>query len=356
MAAPDLPSSEPAEWTREKTGTAEVSGLAGGAGSVLVTTAAVAVAAKIVSAVVLPGLRGVAQQSTIELFEVLSSSAGYTLAALLVALTCAGSFELAHVRHVGPFPRAIVVGGAGLVVALASPAVVQRLHPFAAMFLAFSTSAVTLLGAIVALQRAQTRAVAGMLGLLALSATLRGAAWEAASVAADHGSLRLYQVARSMTTAATALHVFVLLIASAWVVTRPGWRGRILANLSLVVATALTYVAARDTGSSPSRLEAVLHNALAGAGGVPAPYGLSSVAAFLVPASLLVGGAALVQRGQRPMVVASLVLALISHGFYDVPLQALSAITAVQWILLAMGDPSRAPQRSRVQQPTSIES
>ena len=73
-------------------------------------------------------------------------------------------------------------------------------------------------------------------------------------------------------------------------------------------------------------------------GGQPTPYFLGSIAAFLVPASILLAAATLLQRDQPPAVVVALVLALLSHGAFDVPLHALLVTAGAQWAMLAMTD------------------
>ena len=68
------------------------------------------------------------------------------------------------------------------------------------------------------------------------------------------------------------------------------------------------------------------------------PYGLASISAFLVPATVLLAIVAVVQRAQPPAVLAALGLALLSHGSFDVPLHALAVTAAAQWAMLAMVD------------------
>src|SRR4051812_28129042 len=105
----------------------------------LVLAAIVAIIAKLAGVVVAPGLRGLASQSVVDGAETVTAALAYTLSAFLVALVCGGSFELARVRQLGLLPRAAAVGLSGLVVALASPAVVTRLHVLAALLLAVVT-------------------------------------------------------------------------------------------------------------------------------------------------------------------------------------------------------------------------
>lgn len=306
--------------------------------SALILTAVVGAAAKLLGVLVAPGMRGVASQRAVELVELASATLGYTFAALLVALICAASFELARIRKVGVFARGSVVALSGLVIALASPAVVQRLYPAAALALALVTSIVAIVASSATIRAAHTRALGAVLGLLALSGVLRPVAWEATALAGERASLGLYHAGRGLATGAVAVQALGAMLAAAWLGTRSRVRGRLLANSAIVVAFAITYLAAREAGDTPSAIEAVLRGSLAHAPGAPAPYALASIAAFLVPATILLALVAVVQRAQPPAVLAALALALLSRGVLDVPLQALAMTAAAQWALLAMAD------------------
>ncbi|MBX3192253.1 MAG: hypothetical protein KF819_35010 [Labilithrix sp.] len=331
------------------------------AAGTLVLTAVVGALAKIFGVIVAPGMRGVASQKAMDVTELVSASLGYTFAALLVALICGGSFELARVRKIGIGSRGSVVATSGLVVALASPAVVQRLHTMAALALAIVTSFIVIAAGITTLRAAHTRAIGAILTMLALAGLLRPAAWQLTALAGEQASLGLYQTGRALATIAVVLHALAVLLGAAWLGTRSPWRGRLLANAAVVLAFVVTYVAAKEwSDSPPSAVQAVLRGSLSHAA-VPLPLGLSSIAAFLVPASILLALVALVQRAQPPAVLAALALALLSHGAFDVPLQALAVTAAAQWAMLAMVDDrsmwsALVAQRAGVQQPTSADS
>ena len=110
------------------------------ASGALLLTVIVGAAAKILGVLVAPGMRGIASERAMVATETVSATLGYTFAALLVALICGGSFELARARRIHVASRGTVVAISGLIVALASPAVVQRLHPMAAIMLAVVAS------------------------------------------------------------------------------------------------------------------------------------------------------------------------------------------------------------------------
>jgi hypothetical protein len=308
------------------------------AGSALVLTAVVGAASKIFGVVIAPGMRGIASQRAMELTEIISATLGFTFAALLVALICGGSFELARVRKIGIGARGTVVAISGLVVALASPAVVQRLNAPAALALAIVASVIAIVAAAGTLRVAHTRAVGAVLGLLAISSLLRPIAWEITALAGERASLGLYQTGRAIATFSVIVQGLGTLLAAAWLGTRSPVRGRILANGAIVLAFAITFIAAHDAGDTPSTLEAVLRGSLGQPSGLPLPLWITSIAAFLVPASILLALVSVAQRAQPPAVLATLALALLSLGAFDVPLHALAVTAAAQWIMLASID------------------
>lgn len=309
------------------------------ASGALLITAVVGILAKTLGVLVLPGTRGVVAQKAVEAIEVLTATVGYAFAGLLVAVVCGGSFELARARKVPVVVRGSVVALSGLTVALASPAVVQRLHASAALVLALVTSVIVLVAGVAVLRAAHTRALGALLVLLALGGVLRPVAWELAGYAGEHASLSLYHVARALSTAAVVLQALATLLAATWIGTRSRWRGRALANGAILFAFFITYLAARETEAPPGAIEAVLRGSLSQATAVPAPYVPLGIAAFFLPASLILAGVTLLQRPQPMAILAATSLALISLGQLDVPLQSLAVTAAAHWGLLAMADP-----------------
>ena len=306
-------------------------------GSALVLTAVVGAAAKFLGILVAPGMRGVASQRAMEITEIASATLGYTFAALLVALICGGSFELARVRKIGVVSRGSAVAISGLFVALASPAVVQRLHTVAGIALGVVASLIAVVASVTSARAAHTRILGAVLGMLALAGLLRPIAWELTAMAGERASLGLYHAGRGLATFGVIVQALAALLTAAWLGTRSRWRGRLLANAAIIVAFGITYLGARDS-NPPGTIEAVLRGSLSQAAGAPLPYGLTSIAAFLVPATILLGLVAVVQRAQPPAVLAALALALLSQGAFDVPLHALAITAAAQWAMLAMTD------------------
>ncbi len=315
----------------------------GWASGALMLTGVVAVVAKIAGVIVAPGLRGEASARTVDIAETVTATLAYLLAALLVALVCGASFELARVRRIGVVARGAVVGLSGLVVALASPAVVTRLHTLAALLLAVMTSVIALVAGITTSRTAHTRVVGAVLAMLAVCGLLRPIAWELSAFAAERASIGMYNVAIVVAALAVVIHALAAVLAAAWLGTRSLWRGRVLANVGLVLAFAVTYFAARETdgATASTSIESVLRasmTSLGQSGGLALPYGISSIAMFLTPASIALATVALVQRAQPPAVLVPLALALLSHGSVDVPLQALAVAASAQWAMLALAD------------------
>jgi hypothetical protein len=203
------------------------------------------------------------------------------------------------------------------------------------------TSLIALVGGVSALRPAHTRAVGAVVAVLAIAGVLRPIAWEASAFANVRGSPGLLDVGAWTAAGAVVAQGAALLFAAAWLATRSLWRGRVLANAAVIASFALTYLAVRGGGGGPeSEVLAALRNALAqtASAALPLPYGFATIAAFLMPASVLLAVVALVQRPQPATLLVPLALALVSNGTFDVPLQALAAVAATAWLMLGMTD------------------
>ena len=325
------------------------------AGSALLMTIGVAVAAKIAGVLIAPGARGVFGEKAVVLVETLTGALAYTLIALLVALVCAASFELARTRAVNAIARGSVVAITGLIVALASPAVVERLATLPSLALAVVTSLAVLVSGLVVLKAHRMRAIGVVLTLFSTAGLLRVIAYEVSGSSFERASVALHTTAKVLATISVTSQSIGILIAAAWIGTRSRWKGRILANSAILVAFGLTWLAARG-GDDPSSLESMLRTSLPAAASItPQPYFLGSIAAFLVPASILLAGVVLALREESPLIIAPLALTLLSNGIFDVPLHALLATAGAQWAMLALAesDGRAGAQRSGVQQPMS---
>ncbi len=190
------------------------------AGSALLITTGVAVAAKIAGVLIAPGARGVFGEKSVVLVETLSGAFGYTLIGLLVALICAASFELARSRAIHVVARGSIVALTGLIVALASPAVVERLPTLPSLALAVVTSVVVFIAGLVVLRAHRMRAIGAVLVLLSSAALIRVIAYQMSAASFEQVSVRLHDGARILATISVTAQSVAVLIAAAWIGTR----------------------------------------------------------------------------------------------------------------------------------------
>lgn len=301
---------------------------------VLLLTVVAGLTSKLVGVVVAPGLRGVAVQTTVDRAETVAATLGYVFAAFLIALICAGSFELARTSRVPLVQRGFIVAFSGLTIAIASPAFVDRLYPTALIANALVVGLVAVVSASVALRSPRTRAVGFVLLLLALSALARPSTWILVRLAGERASMAFYETGRGFGIASVVLQTAAVVVAAIWLATRAPWRGRLLVNVLFVAAFAVTYAIADKIDAPSSAFVAVLRGSLLQSAGTTLAFDAATVAIFVTLASLLLTGAALVQRRSRA-VAHVLGLALLSAGAFDVPLQALAVTAAAQWVLVA---------------------
>lgn len=298
-------------------------------------TAVVGVAAKILGVAVVPGMRGIASQGTMDVLEVLSGTLAYAFAALLVGILCGGAFEIARRPSIGALSKVALLSAMGAILAVILPAVVRRIPTMAGIVLAGVTSVVAIAASVGRLRAPHTRILGVVLGVFGLAGLCRPAGWVLFAFANERTSMALYSTGRGVLAASVLLQTAATLLATVWIGTRSRVRGRLLANAAVGMAFLLTYIAARDTGGAPSAFEAVLRGSLSHATGMALPFGLTSVHAFLVTATILLAGVTLVQRTAAPTVLATLSLALLSQGTFEVPLQALAISAATLWAVLA---------------------
>jgi len=315
----------------------------------LIAASLTACVASVFGVLVAPGMPGNATGPTVDWCQHLSDVFAYATAGLLMAVIFRGAYELARAPRLPLAPRIVAVSAAGLVVALAAPAMRDKLHPVASIFLAIAASMIGLTTGWQGMRVPHTRAVGAVLIAMSLAACVRIGAWELAATAGDRGSTRMYDLASGMASVGVVLEGLGQLAAAAWLGTRGNLAGRVLSNVAIAAAFVVTWGAARGVHPGASTWMAVLHSALADAPGTPAPLGLSAVATFLACCAIFLGLVAVLQRGQVVAVTASLSLALLARGTLDVPVRALAIAAAGHWVLLAMTD-DRSMWRSLVVQ------
>jgi hypothetical protein len=301
--------------------------------------ALIGVVSSLLGVIVYPGLRGNASEHVVATWEDLTHTFAYTFWGLLLVLLGRSTLELARASHGGGFTRVTAMLGGGVVAAVVFRALAARLEPPLAMLVAVVTCITATVSATSALRQAHTRAVGGLLLVLATSALLRLVAWEVAAVAAERASPDLYEVGRAIATAAVVLEGIGQLLGATWLGTRSRLFGQLLASLAISAAFLITWGAARGAHESAPLWQRVLQSGLVDAVGSPPPFHLGALATFLVPAGALLALVAAVQPRQMPAIVCAASLALLAHGSYDVPLRALAATCAAHWLLLATGDP-----------------
>ncbi len=305
---------------------------------ILRATTIVAVVGSVFGVLVAPGIPGNATGRIVEACQDVSDVFAYATAGLLMVLVFMGSYELARAPRIALAPRVLAVGAAGLVIALAAPAMRDKLHPVAAIFLALASSVVALTTAWQGMRAAHTRAVSVIVLAMTVASVFRVGAWELAGAAGERVSTTLYDVASGLATAGVVLEGLGQLAAAAWLGTRGGVAGRVMSNLAIAGAFVVTWGAARGVHPGAPTWQAVLHTALADAPGTPPPFGLSAVATFLACCAIFLALVAISLRGQMIAVLAALSLALLSRGTFDVPIRALAIVAAGHWLLLCTVD------------------
>jgi hypothetical protein len=308
-------------------------------------TALVAFFAAVMAVLVAPGLRGLAKDVIVEPSNQLSWTLAYMMSGLLMTAIVMASFELTQSLRLGSGAKAVVVLGAGAVMALAAPALARPLPTGVSAALATAAAISALAGAWQGFRASHTRAVALVMASFAVAGLLRVIAWFVAKNAGDAGNTRLYAVACGIATAAVAFEALGQMVAAAWLGTRSRFGGQVLSSVAIGMAWIITRSASHGASVSATWWEAGLHTALATASGLPQPFGPPVFTAFLLAASILLAGVAAVQRRQVVAVIAALSLSLLARGAFDIPLHALAAAAAGLWITVAVSD-QRAMWRS----------
>ena len=296
---------------------------------------AVALLAAFLGTLVLPGLLGNVGDKAVMWGERAAAVSSYLAFFGLLSLTSYGGYDLILRAEIGA-ARFVLLGLSVVVVGLAAPAVATRLLsvPQAALGLVVAVFAV--IAAIVAVRAPHTRAPAGVLALVGLSAFFRAVSWVVAQLSLDNPLG--FAFGRAFATVAVVVAGGSQLVAIAYFATRGRSQGRLLGNAALALGFFVTYVGAKKPAFAGA-LGHVLSGALAHAVPSPEPFGLTPVATFLFPTALFLGLVACAQRGQVAVVACGLGLALATQGRFDVPLASLFALVAGLLLVRASQDP-----------------
>jgi hypothetical protein len=311
----------------------------------LQATAVGAAVSGALSLVVAPGVRGNASETVVVWADRAAGSAAFFLLLLLAVLAGWGAVELLRPKATGGGRalRVVQVVCGGVVVALSSPALRDRVPPLYAAVIATGAAATALAGAYFAAGAPHTRAVAALLALFVVAALVRLTAWWLALYAGETASVRLFTTSRGLATAGVLFEAAGQLIAFLWLSTRGrgGAVGQLGAFAALVGGLVVTSGVARGVHSGAALWQAIVHTALADAPGVPPPYGLDALATFLVPVALLLAlilALTAFDSKQSVGVLVPMALALVSRGAFDAPLRALCVVVAAFWVVLARTD------------------
>lgn len=236
--------------------------------------------------------------------------------------------------------RLVATALAGIVLGLVVPASGARLAPEFSALLSVATILAVLAGASQALMSAPVRVLGLLLGLSALGALTRQTAWLLSLL---HRGTSMMAAGRVAALVAFVLHGLLVTCALLWLATR---RRRLLSfsttlcsALALVVSWFSELLARGDIAA----WKAVLARSALFQLTAPAPPVPQGMRVFLVSLSLLLGGLALLNRREAPVVVGALTLTLAAGIDFDVPLCALSATTASLVASLAAHDPLARP-------------
>jgi len=294
--------------------------------------------AAVTGVLVAPGLRGLAPDRVVNATNLLARTFAYFLGGSLIVAVVVAAMELSNKSVSRSAWNGLQVSAAGLVVAIASPSLVQPLPTILSAALAVVASLAVFAGGLRGLRASHTRAVAVVMLSFGAAGLLRIAGWDLARVAGESGNTTQYALARGVATVAVVCEAVGQMVAAAWLGTRSRLAGQVLSSLAIGLAWVLTASAAHGASVSASPWEVAAHIALASAIGLPEPYKLGGLAVFLLAGSILLSGVAAAQRGQVVAVVAALGLSLLGRGAFDVPLHALAATAAAMWLTVAVTD------------------
>lgn len=304
--------------------------------------ALVGVVATALANVVVPGLRGLAPERTVVLWERVAHTASYVFFFLCASLVARAAVALGRAPRVASGLRTGALAGCGVVLALTTFAAYHRLAHVAPLTLAAGSLVATFACALAAFSAPQTRAVGIVVAITASAAVLHLVAWQMAEAAGDRASASLYEGARALSTVAVVLEGVSQLAAATWLGTR-GPLVKALASGAILVSLGVAWVAAAGRAEGAPLWQGVVASGLRDAvGSVTAPptFGLVPVATLMVPASLLLAlAAASGPSASSPSgILCALALILLARVAYDVPLRALAAATGGLWVLVASVD------------------
>jgi hypothetical protein len=302
--------------------------------------------ASLLGTLVVPSLRGNASEALVVPVEKTSAFFSYASVGLVVALVCAAAFELAKAKGVPLLGRVVSVLGAGMTLAVTSPALSSRLPPVASFALDLVTSLTVLLLSAVAASKKEGRAFALMGLCFALSSIVKVASFQMALDAAEKTHWTTFAVARNMGRLALLLEGLGQLAAITFWVQAGAQRGRIASVAAGVLALVLTCVTMLGARNGNHALRTALIDVQWG----QVLHGLPLVSAWLASLAFALAASAFALPRRLGAMPALFALLLVSRARYDIPASALFASAAVLWGLLATS--SSPPSASRSSAPS----
>ena len=293
----------------------------------LAVAAPILVASYVFGSLVVPGLRGNADEQIVSPCEGVSATLAVASVLFLAMEVVGRGGTLSSARGGAPLSRIFAVSVSGVVLALAFAAVAFRLHPLLAMGLSVAAAAVCLSCASGALSVPESRAGSLLLVAMSMTSLSRTFGWQLAFLAGERADRFLFGVSHYALSASTLLEALGQIMAIAWLGTRGPWRGRLLTNVAVVAAFVATFLAARALSShSGSVVTRVFATAIARVLHSYVP--LSPLSAFLGVSAPLLALVSIVQSRRNAPYAGCVALLLCSRGTFDVPLSALASVVA----------------------------
>lgn len=295
--------------------------------------------AMVVAQAVAPALKasGVATQWLIEGADMVGSVGSQLLVLVATIVAAWMVFTVGRDTRMSLVARIALVAQTTIVVVLAAPSARFVLLPFACFFLGLVTCSVAIVASFEALRQSRSRALAMVLGLVAIAALPRVLAVSMLAMTSPSKAQSLAWLASALVTLSVVVHGVAQLIAIAWFASRRKKTVSFATMAVLVVVMAMVWISVGAQPNSPqwqvfvSRIVEFM---------TPSPQSSlsASVDGFVAMLGPCAAVAALLSRGQMAAVVAGFSLVLTAGTRLDVPGHALTMLLASLAAVLAARD------------------
>lgn len=233
--------------------------------------------------------------------------------------------------------RIALVAQTTIVVVLAAPSARFVLLPFACFFLGLVTCSVALVASFEALRQSRSRALAMVLGLVAIAALPRVLAVSMLAMMSPSKAQSFAGLASILVTLSVVVHGIAQLIAVAWFASRRKTTVS-LATMAVLVATmAMVWISVGVQSNSP-QWQVFISRTVEFMTPLPLSSLMASVDGFVAMLGPCAAVAALLSRGQMAAVVGGFSLVLTAGTRLDVPGHALTMLLASLAAVLAARD------------------